>query len=58
MDAEIVGGTANQTPAAAAVASHFEQTAHTVRADVPATSLGTLVRLRFRVNVANGQLCR
>ena len=51
VDAEIVGGTANQTAAAATVASHFEQTAHSVRTDVPPTPLGALLRLRFRINL-------
>ncbi len=51
VDAEIAGGTANQTAAAATVASHFEQTAHTVRTDLPPTPLGALLRLRFRITV-------
>lgn len=51
VDAEISGGTANQTAAAAAVASHFEQTAHTIRTDLPPTPLGTLLRLQFRVTL-------
>ncbi len=58
VDAEIAGGTANQTGAAAAVASHFEQTAHTVRTDVAATPLGAILRLHFRLTVAAGQMCR
>lgn len=51
VDAEIVGGTANQTAAAATVASHLEQTAHAVRTDLPPTPLGTLLRLRFRIGL-------
>ncbi|MBE7181462.1 MAG: hypothetical protein INR71_09685 [Terriglobus roseus] len=51
VDAEISGGTANQTAAAATVASHLEQTAHVVRSDVPSTPLGMLLRLRFRITV-------
>lgn len=51
LDAEIAGGTANQTAAAGAVASHFAQTAHRVRADLPPTSLGQILSLRFRVSV-------
>lgn len=51
VDAEIAGGTANQTAAAATVASHFEQTAHTVRTDLPPSPLGALLRLRFRITV-------
>lgn len=51
LDAEIVGGTANQAAAAAAVASHFEQTAHTERTDLPATPLGRILGLRFRLTV-------
>ncbi|GAA3768346.1 hypothetical protein [Terriglobus aquaticus] len=50
-DAEIVGGTANQTAAAATVASHLEQTAHIVRTDLAPSPLGTLLRLRFRIDV-------
>lgn len=51
LDAEIVGGTANQAAAAATVASHFDQTAHTVRTDVAGTPLGSLLKLRFRFTV-------
>ncbi len=51
VDAEIAGGTANQTAAAATVASHFEQTAHTVRTDTPPSPLGLLLRLNFRITV-------
>lgn len=51
VDAEIVGGTANQTAAAGTVASHLEQTAHTVRTDLPPTPLGALLRLRFRIDL-------
>lgn len=50
LDAEIVGGTANQTAAAATVASHLEQTAHRVRQDSP-SALGKLLSLRFRFQV-------
>ena len=58
MDAEIAGGTANQTKAAALVATHFAETAHVVRADVAPTPLGAILHLRFRVEVAANQLCR
>lgn len=58
VDAEIAGGTANQTAAAASVASHFEQTAHIERTDLASTPLGRLLRLRFRLTVAAGELCR
>ena len=59
VDAEIVGGTANQTAAAATVASHFEQTAHTVRTDLPSSPLGALLGLRFRFTVPPlGRGCR
>ena len=59
LDAEIAGGTANQTAAAATVASHFEQTAHTVRTDLPPSPLGVLLRLRFRMTVPPlGTNCR
>ena len=59
VDAEIAGGTANQTAAAATVASHLEQTAHTVNTDVPPTPLGALLRMRFRVTLpALGADCR
>ncbi len=58
VDAEIAGGTANQTTPAASVASHFDQTAHTVRANLPPTPLGRLLHVRFRLTVAANQLCR
>lgn len=60
LDAEIAGGTANQSPAAAAVASHFAQTAHRVRADLPPTALGQILQLRFRVTVTkqDTDLCK
>ncbi|WP_419803947.1 hypothetical protein [Terriglobus sp.] len=59
VDAEIAGGTADQTAAAATVASHFEQTAHTLRTNGSPSPLGALLRLRFRVTVpAFGGNCR
>ena len=58
VDAEIAGGTANQTAGAAAVASHFAETAHTERADVPATPRGAILRLRFRATFPKASLCR
>ncbi len=58
VDAEIAGGTANQTAAAGSVASHFDQTAHTARTDIAPSPLGRLLRLRFRLTIAAGELCR
>lgn len=58
VDAQIAGGTANQTAAAASVATHFAETAHTVRDNLPPTPLGTIMRLRFRVQVPAGQRCK
>ncbi len=53
VDARITPGTADQTPAAAAVASHFLETAH--RLDQPqdgkATPLGRLNSVRFRIRL-------
>lgn len=53
VDAHLAPGTADQTPAAAAVASHFLETAH--RLDQPqdgrATPLGRLNWVRFRVRL-------
>ena len=53
MDARLVPGTADQTPAAAAVASHFLETAH--RLDQPengrATPLGRLNWVGFRIRL-------
>lgn len=57
LDAEIAGGTANQTAAAATVATHFAETAHTVRADLPPTPLGTILGLRFRVTLPASPTC-
>ena len=51
VDAEISGGTANQTAAAVTVATHFEQTAHQLRADLQPTPLGTILRVSFRLTV-------
>ncbi len=58
IDAQIAGGTADQSASAARVAAHFEETAHTVRADLPPTPLGAILRLRFRVQVPAGQICK
>lgn len=58
LDADIAGGTANQTPAAATVATHFAQTAHTVSATGKPTALGGLLRLKVRVDIASGQMCQ
>ena len=52
LDAEIYGGTADQTAAAATVASHLDQTAHRVRADPPSTPLGRILKLRFQVTIS------
>ena len=53
LDARLVPGSADQWQAAAAVASHFSATAHTL--DLPAegqaTPLGRLVWLRFRLDL-------
>ena len=54
LDAELAGGTGNQTAAAATVASHFAETAHRVRADLPPSPLGQLLGLRFRVTIQPG----
>lgn len=51
LDAEIAGGTANQAAAAATVASHLDQTAHRVRADLPPSALGRILALRFRITL-------
>lgn len=50
-DAVIVNGTADQSAAAATVALHFEQTAHSVRTDFSPSPLGRLLALRFRIVV-------
>ncbi len=53
LDARLVPGTGDQTPAAAAVAAHFTTTAHTL--DMPSgakpTSLGRLNWVRFRIRL-------
>lgn len=49
VDATITGGTANQTAAAATVAAHFAETAHRVQSDRPASPLGEILSLTFRV---------
>lgn len=49
LDARIVGGTANQSLMAAAVASHFAETAHTVETNAAPTPLGKIVSMRFLV---------
>ncbi len=54
VDARIVGGTADQTQAAAAVAQHFAQTAHTVETNAPPSKLGRIVWMRFRVRIGSG----
>ncbi len=53
LDARLVPGTANQWQGAAAVASHFASTAHTLVPvpDAQATALGSLRWIRFRVRV-------
>ena len=53
LDVRLIPGTADQSRAAAAVASHFAQTAHTVvqAPDSPATPLGNLLWMRFRVDL-------
>jgi hypothetical protein len=53
VDARLVPGTADQTRAAAAVASHFLTTAHSLDqpADGRATALGRLNWVRFRVSL-------
>jgi hypothetical protein len=53
VDARLVPGTADQTSAAAAVASHFLTTAHSLDqpADGRATALGRLNWVRFRVSL-------
>lgn len=52
LDARLQPGTANQWQGAAAVASHFSKTAHTVEqpADGTATALGKLISVSFRVS--------
>jgi hypothetical protein len=53
LDARLVPGTADQWQAAAAVASHFATTAHTVltEPDGSTSALGRLVWLRFRLEL-------
>ncbi len=53
LDVRLLPGTADQSRSAAAVASHFSQTAHTVvqAPDTPATQLGKLLWIRFRVDL-------
>ena len=53
LDVRLIPGTADQSRAAATVASHFAQTAHTVvqASDTPATPLGNLLWIRFRVDL-------
>lgn len=52
LDAHLVPGTADQVPAAAAVATHFTTTAHTVekQAEGGVTALGRLTWMRFRIS--------
>lgn len=54
-DARIVGGTADQSRMAATVAQHFAQTAHTVETNAPASKLGRILTLRFRVRFQPGE---
>lgn len=49
LDARLVPGTANQSQMAAAVASHFSQTPHTV--EQGGSPLGAITWLKFRVTV-------
>ena len=53
LDVRLLPGSADQGRSAAAVASHFAQTAHTVvqAPDTPATPLGHLLWIRFRVDL-------
>ena len=51
VDARIAGGSADQALMAATVASHFSQTAHTVDTSAPASKLGKILWMRFRVTV-------
>jgi hypothetical protein len=56
VDARIAGGSADQSLMAATVAQHFSQTAHTVDTTAPASKLGTVLWMRFRVTT--GQVAR
>ncbi len=53
LDVRLLPGTADQSRSAATVASHFAGTAHTVvqAPDTPATPLGRLLWIRFRVDL-------
>ena len=53
LDVRLLPGAADQSRAAAAVATHFAQTAHTIvqASDTPATPLGRLLWIRFRVDL-------
>ncbi len=53
LDVRLLPGSADQSRSAAAVASHFAQTAHTVvqAPNTPATPLGRLLWIRFRVDL-------
>ncbi len=51
LDARIVGGTADQSLMAAAVASHFAETAHTVDTSALPSKLGRMLSVRFRVTM-------
>lgn len=53
VDARIAGGSADQSLMAATVASHFSQTAHTVDTTAPASKLGKVLWMRFRVTVGD-----
>ncbi|ADW69309.1 hypothetical protein [Granulicella tundricola] len=51
LDARMIPGTADQTPMAATVASHFASTAHTVDQLQTPTPLGKLLWLKFRTEL-------
>jgi hypothetical protein len=54
LDASLVAGTADQAPAASAVASHWRTTPHTLvqpEQGKPATALGEVESLKFRVTL-------
>ncbi|MEK6398412.1 MAG: hypothetical protein V4734_10035 [Terriglobus sp.] len=53
VDARIAGGSADQALMAATVASHFSQTAHTVDTTAPASKLGKILWMRFRVTAGD-----
>lgn len=57
-DARIAGGSADQSLMAAAVASHFSQTAHTVDTASAPSKLGKVLTLQFRVRVGGAVAVR